>query len=88
MSILLGVLAAAAVAILLVYLYPEATETWLLRLLTAKKIVFGVGTFILALFLIATSASWLPFLGVALLVAIFVYIALDPENELGDLNPL
>lgn len=88
MSILIGAVAAAVVALALVYMYPEETERWLTRLLTAKKIVFGVGTFILALFLIATSASWLPILGFVLLVLIFAYILLDPENELGDLNPL
>lgn len=88
MSLLAGVVAAAVAAVLLIHFYPDATEKWLLRLLTTKKIVFGVGTFILALFLIATSASWLPLLGFAILVAIFVYIFLDPENELSDLNPL
>ena len=88
MSLVVGVIAAAVVAIVLVYLFPDATEKWLMRLLLARKIIFGVGIFILALFLVATSASWLPFLGGAILVTIFVYLLLDPENELGDLNPL
>lgn len=88
MSVVIGVVAALAVAILLVYLYPDATETWLTRLLLARKVIFGIGIFVLALFLIATSASWLPILGGAILVAIFVYLLLDPNNELADLNPL
>lgn len=88
MSLIIGVIAAAVVALALVYMFPDATEKWLTRLLLARKVVFGVGIFILALFLLATSASWLPFLGGAILVTIFVYLLLDPENELGDLNPL
>lgn len=88
MSLLLGVLAAAAVAFVLVYVYPEETEKWLVRLLTAKRFILGTATLILALFLIATGASYLPILGVVILVSIFVYVLIDPENEFGDLNPL
>jgi len=88
MSIALGVVAAAVVATILVSLFPEATERWLNRLLLARKILFGIAVFILALFLLATSTALLPFIGGAILVLIFAYLLLDPENQLSDLNPL
>jgi hypothetical protein len=88
MSLVLGIIAASLVAIGLVWLFPDATERWLRRLMLARKIIFGTGLFVLSLFLIATSASYLPFIGVAILVIIFVYLLLDPQNELADLNPL
>lgn len=87
MSVLLGVTAAAIVAGLLVYFFPEGTEKWLSRLLTARRIVFGIGAVILGLFLLATSAGFLPYIGFGILVSIFVYVYMDPDNELQDLNP-
>ena len=88
MSIALGVVAAAVVAAVLVSLFPEGTERWLNRLLLARKVVFGIAVFILALFLLATGTALLPFIGGAILVLIFAYLLIDPENQLSDLNPL
>ena len=88
MSIALGVVAAAVVATILVSLFPKGAERWLNRLLLARKVVFGIAVFILALFLLATGTALLPFIGGAILVLIFAYLLIDPENQLSDLNPL
>jgi len=88
MSIALGVVAAAVVAAVLVSVFPKGTERWLSRLLLARKVVFGIAIFIFALFLLATSTALLPFIGGAILVLIFAYLLIDPENQLSDLNPL
>lgn len=87
MSLVIGLIVAFGVAFALVSLYPDTTERWLRRLMLARKVIFGIGLFIFAVFLVATGASYLPFIGGALLVIIFVYLLVDPENELADLNP-
>ena len=88
MSLALGVVAAAVVAAILVSLFPGGTERWLNRLLLVRKVVFGIAIFVFALFLLATGTALLPFIGGALLVLIFAYLFIDPENQLSDLNPL
>lgn len=81
MSLVMGLVAALVIAVALVYFFPEATEKWLMRVLLARKIIFGVGIVILALFLLATSAGLLPIIGGAILVLVFLYLLVDPQGE-------
>lgn len=80
MSVIAGVVVALLVAVGLWYFYPEETERWLVRLLTAKRIVFGIGAIILGLFLLSTGALGLMLIGGAVLVFAALYFLNDPDG--------
>lgn len=84
MSILAGVAVAIAAALILWYLYPDAVERWLVRILTAKRVVFGVGAVILSLFLLSTGSFGLMVLGGVILALIVWYLLEDPDGIIAD----
>lgn len=87
MSFLLAVAVVVAAAVVLWYLFPEATERWLTRVLLARKIVFGAGAVILALFLLSTGAFGLMVIGGAVLLLVVLYVLEDPNGELEEYLP-
>ena len=80
MSLAVALAAALVAAVVIWYLYPEETERWLVRFLTAKRIVFGLAAIIFGLFLLSTGAFGLMLLGAVLIIVFVLYFLCDPDG--------
>lgn len=80
MSAFIAAMVAIVAALALWRLYPDAVERWLVRILTAKRVLFGIGMVILALFLLSTGALGLMVLGGIIIALIVLYVISDPDE--------
>lgn len=83
MSLALIVAVLVIAAFVLAFMFPEATERWLCRILMVRKVVFSAATVLLAFFLLATGTAVLMAIGAVIVIVAVLYLLTDPYDELG-----
>jgi hypothetical protein len=78
---LLIVLGVVLLAFGLVYVWPDATQRWFRRVLTARRIVFGTAAVVTALLFIGSGATGLVIIGSLILLFAVLFVIFSDSTE-------